>query len=105
MELHQNRRVGCRNRTAIAPGQAAMTAAELAMPDLDLIKQVEQECGTGVNGSPGAGRAISWQAVDTFARAIETNDFERRLRLVETDCSDQAVAAIGINGAAMDRAG
>jgi hypothetical protein len=28
------------------------------MPDLDLIKQVEQGYGTGVGGSPGAGRAI-----------------------------------------------
>jgi hypothetical protein len=28
------------------------------MPDLDLIKQGEQGCGTGAGGSPGAGRAI-----------------------------------------------
>jgi len=26
--------------------------------------------------------------VDTFVRAIETSDFDRRLQLVEADCSD-----------------
>jgi hypothetical protein len=31
---------------------------ELAMPDLDQIKQEEQELGTSAGGSPGVGRAI-----------------------------------------------
>jgi hypothetical protein len=35
----------------ITPGDAATIAAELAMPDLDLIKQVEQGCGTGAGAS------------------------------------------------------
>jgi hypothetical protein len=42
----------------ITPGEAATIAAELAMPDLDQIKQGEQGCGTGAGGSPGAGRVI-----------------------------------------------
>jgi hypothetical protein len=36
--------------------------------------------------------------VDTFVRAIETSDFERRLRLVEADHFDQPGEAAGING-------
>jgi hypothetical protein len=37
--------------------------------------------------------------VDTFVRAIETSDFERRLRLVEADHTNPADAPIGTNGA------
>ena len=36
--------------------------------------------------------------VDTFVRAIETRDFERRLRLVEADHFDQPGEAAGVNG-------
>jgi hypothetical protein len=42
----------------ITPGEAATMAAELAMPDLDLIKQGEQGRRTGAGGWPGAGRVI-----------------------------------------------
>jgi hypothetical protein len=35
----------------ITHGEAATSAAELAMPDLDLIKQGEQGCGTIADGS------------------------------------------------------
>ena len=38
--------------------------------------------------------------VDTFVRAIETSDFERRLRLVEADHFDPPGAVAGMNGAA-----
>ena len=37
--------------------------------------------------------------VDTFVRAIETSDFERRLQLVEAEGSDHSDAATGMNGA------
>jgi hypothetical protein len=37
--------------------------------------------------------------VDTFVRAIETSDFERRLQLVEADHANPADAPIGTNGA------
>ena len=37
--------------------------------------------------------------VDTFVQAIETSDFERRLQLVETGCSNDSDAAAGMHGA------
>ena len=37
--------------------------------------------------------------VDTFVRAIETSDFERRLRLVEADHFNHSEVSAGINGA------
>ena len=64
------RRVGCRDKTTIAA--AALLAGEAAT-----IAAV----------------------VDTFVRAIETSDFERRLRQVEADHFDHPGAAAGINGA------
>jgi hypothetical protein len=45
------------------------------MPDLDLIKQGEQGCGTGGGGSLGAGRAIppgARAAVATTSTALLT---------------------------------
>ena len=47
--------------------------------------------------SPGEAATIA-AVVDTFVRAIETSDFERRLRLVEADHFDHPGAAAGING-------
>src|SRR5882724_8491031 len=38
--------------------------------------------------------------VDTFVRAIETSDFDRRLKIMEADHFDQPGDAAGINGAA-----
>ncbi len=63
------RRVGCRNKTTIAA--AALLAGEAAT-----IAAV----------------------VHTFVRAIETSDFERRLRLVEADHFNHPGEAAGING-------
>jgi hypothetical protein len=37
--------------------------------------------------------------VDSFVRAIETSDFERRLQLVEADSSDHPGAVAGMYGA------
>jgi hypothetical protein len=37
--------------------------------------------------------------VDTFVQAIETSDFERRLKIMEADHFDQRGTASGINGA------
>ena len=48
--------------------------------------------------SPGEAATIA-AVVDTFVRAIETSDFERRLRLVEADHFDQPGAGAGMNGA------
>ena len=60
------------------------------MPDLDLIKE-------GETGGAGPARAVrqgpvgqsrrpaARLVVDTFVRAIETSDFERRLKIVEAE--------------------
>ena len=73
------------------------------MPDLDLIKQDEQGCGTGASGSPRTvgqpRRPAARLVVDTFVRAIETSDFERRLQQVEADHANPAGALAGTNGA------
>ena len=48
--------------------------------------------------TPGEAATIA-AVVDTFVRAIETSDFERRLRLVEADHFSHPGAAAGTNGA------
>ena len=48
--------------------------------------------------TPGEAATIA-AVVDIFVRAIETSDFERRLQLVEADCSDHPDAAAGMYGA------
>jgi hypothetical protein len=42
---------------------------ELSMPDLDQIKQEEQERGTGAGGFPRAGRAIAGRPAAAAIRA------------------------------------
>ncbi len=45
--------------------------------------------------------ATTAAVVDTFVRAIETSDFDRRLKLVEADCSNDPGAAAGMCGAGL----
>ncbi|HXO91390.1 MAG TPA: hypothetical protein VN849_11440 [Stellaceae bacterium] len=52
--------------------------------------------------TPGEAATIA-AVVDTFVRAIETSDFERRLQLVEADRPDHSGAAAGIYGAGPGR--
>ena len=63
----------------ITPGEAATIAAELAMPDLDLIKQDEQgarQARAVRHGTVGQSRRpVARLVVDGFVRAIETSDF------------------------------
>ena len=87
----------------ITPGEAATIVAELAVPDLDLINQGEQgvrdrreRFATGRSGNPASPARL---VVDTFVRAIETSDFERRLQQVEADHANPAGAPAGTNGA------
>jgi hypothetical protein len=81
----------------ITPGEAATIAAELAMPDLDQIKQGEQGVrdrrGRFVRGRSGnpAGRPRGWRSTPLRGH--------RRLQLVEADCSDHPGAAAGMYGA------
>jgi hypothetical protein len=64
----------------ITPGEAATIAAELAVPDLDLIKQEEQGCGTGASGSPRDGRAIPPAGRATGGRHLCPGDRDQRFR-------------------------
>ena len=52
--------------------------------------------------SPGEAATIA-AVVDTFVRAIETSDFERRLKLLEADCAEREAAAPGMNGVGLGR--
>ena len=88
----------------ITPGEVATIAAELAMPDLDLIKQGEQEVqgrrerfATGRTGNP-AGRPRGWWSTP-LSGAIEAGDFQRRLQHVEADHANPADVPVGTNGA------
>jgi hypothetical protein len=47
--------------------------------------------------TPGEAATIA-AVVDTFVRAIETSDFERRLRMVEADHFNQPGEAAGVYG-------
>ena len=50
------------------------------MPDLDLIKQGEQGCGTGASGSPQDGRAIPAAGRATGGRHLCSGDRDQRFR-------------------------
>src|SRR2546423_937997 len=107
------RRVGCRNKTTIAA--AALLAGEaealtrkavglrsratrgLKAHDIAPAMKAVTSALAGGLITPAEAATIA-AVVDTFVRAIETSDFERRLRLVEADHFDQPGAAAGING-------
>ena len=38
------------------------------------------------------------QMVDTFVRAIDTSDFDKRLQILENAGAEQSAAAVGWNG-------
>src|SRR6266436_4713136 len=84
----------------ITPGEAATIAAELAMPDLDQIKQGEQGGAGPVRQGPvgQSRRPAARLVVDTFVRAIETSDFDRRLRQVEAGVTTEPVDAATYRG-------
>ena len=48
--------------------------------------------------TPGEAGTIA-AVVDTFVRAIETSDFDRRLQLVQADCSNDPGAVTGMSRA------
>src|SRR5437016_6344063 len=61
------------------------------------MKAVTSAFAAGVI-TPGEAATIA-AVVDTFVRAIETSDVERRLRLAEADHFNNPGDAVGINGA------
>src|ERR1700736_4189956 len=83
----------CRERTVKFVLPPIESAADIA----PAMKAVTSALAAGVI-TPGEAATIA-AVVDTFVRAIETSDFERRLQLVEADCSDHPAAAAGMNGA------
>ena len=83
----------CRERTEKFALPPIETAADIA----PAMKAVTSALAAGLI-SPGEAATIA-AVVDTFVRAIETSDFERRLRQVEADHFDHPGAAAGINGA------
>ena len=83
----------CRERTVKFILPPIESAADIA----PAMKAVTSALAGGMI-TPGAAATIA-AVVDTFVRAIETRDFERRLQLVEADCPDHPAAAAGMNGA------
>jgi len=82
----------CRERTVKFALPPIETAADIA----PAMKGVTSALAAGLI-TPGEAATIA-AVVDTFVRAIESSDFERRLQLVEADHFDHPGAAAGING-------
>ena len=83
----------CRDRMVKFALPPIESAADIAAA----MKAVTAALAGGVI-SPGEAATIA-AVVDTFVRAIETSDFERRLQLVEADHFDRPGEAVGMNGA------
>ena len=82
----------CRERAV----KFALPPIESAADIAPAMKAVTSALAGGVI-TPAEAATIA-AVVDTFVRAIETSDFERRLQLVEADHFDHPGAAAGING-------
>ena len=87
----------CRERTVKFILPPIESAADIA----PAMKAVTSALAGGMI-TPGEAATIA-AVVDTFVRAIETSDFERRLQLVEADRSDQPGAETGMSGAGSGR--
>ena len=83
----------CRERTVKFALPPIETAADIA----PAMKAVTSALAAGLI-TPGEGATIA-AVVDTFVRAIETSDFDRRLQLVEAGCSNHPDAAASRHGA------
>ena len=78
-------------------------AVKFALPSIEspadivpAMKAVTAALGGGVI-TPGEGEAIA-RIVDTFVRAIEASDFERRLKAIEIADRERDEAAAGPSG-------
>jgi uncharacterized protein DUF5681 len=83
----------CRERAV----KFALPAIESAADIAPAMKAVTSALAGGMI-TPAEAATIA-AVVDTFVRAIETSDFDRRLKIMEADHFDQPGAAAGINGA------
>ena len=85
--------------------QCRERAVKFALPPIENAADIAPAMKAATSALAGglitpAEAATIAAVVDTFVRAIETSDFERRLRLVEADHFDPPGAAAGMNGAA-----
>jgi hypothetical protein len=93
----------CRERAvkfALPPIESAPTGQARGLKAHDIapaMKAVTSALAGGVI-TPAEAATIA-AVVDTFVRAIETSDFDRRLKIMEADHFDQPGDAAGINGA------
>ena len=87
----------CRERTVKFVLPPIESAADIA----PAMKAVTSALAAG-EITPGEAATIA-AVVDIFVRAIETSDFERRLQLVEADCSNDSNAVPGMCGPGPDR--
>jgi hypothetical protein len=84
--------------------QCRERAVKFALPPIESAADIAPAM-KAVTSAPAGGMITPGEAatiaavVDTFMRAIETSDFERRLRFVEADHFDQPRAGAGMNGA------
>jgi hypothetical protein len=79
----------CRERTVNFALPPIESAADIAAA----MKAVTSALADGAI-TPGEAATIA-AVVDTFVRAIETSDFDRRLQLMEADFADRAKAEAG----------
>ena len=79
----------CRERAVKFTLPPIESAADIA----SAMKAVAAALADGII-TPGEGEAIA-RIVDSFVRAIETSDFERRLKVIEDDCVAEREAAAG----------
>ena len=84
--------------------QCRERAVKFALPPIesaaDIAGAMKAVTSALADGMITPGEAATMPAVvDTFVRAIETSDFERRLQLVEADHFNQPGEAPGMNGA------
>jgi hypothetical protein len=86
----------CRERAV----KFALPPIESAADIAPAMKAVTSALAGGVI-TPAEAATIA-AVVDTFVRAIETSDFDRRLKIMEADHFDHPGAAAGINGAGVN---
>ena len=96
------RRVGCRDRIvkfALPPIESAPKGKSPGLKVHGIAAGMKAVTSARAGGviTPGEAATIA-AVVDTFMRAIETSDFERRLRLVEADHFNQPGEAAGMYG-------
>jgi hypothetical protein len=87
--------------------QCRERAVEFALPPIESAADIAAAMKAVTSALAGgmitpAEAATIAAVVETFVRAIETSDFERRLRLVEAEYFNQPGEAVGMNGVGLN---